>query len=140
MENFIKESKSGFDFAAVSSHSKTVNANRMRLHMLAYNLFNWFRRLVLPATLRKQRIDTIRLKLIKIAAKAVRSARYITFKLCSGCPYKTEFYSILQSYANTTLFDICDPLLYQGSLFSPAQPVRSIFVWFLVLLIQSLRL
>lgn len=35
MENFIKEGKSGFDFAAVSSHSKVVNANRMRLHMLA---------------------------------------------------------------------------------------------------------
>ena len=29
MENFIKEGKSGFDFAAVSSHSKVVNANRM---------------------------------------------------------------------------------------------------------------
>ena len=35
MENFIKEGKNGFDFAAVSSHSKVVNANRMRLHMLA---------------------------------------------------------------------------------------------------------
>ena len=69
IENFIKESKSGFDFAAVSSHSKIVNANRMRLHMLAYNLFNWFRRLVLPASMRKQQVDTIRLKLIKIAAR-----------------------------------------------------------------------
>ena len=100
MENFIKESKSGFDFAAVSSHSNTVNANRMRLHMLAYNLFNWFRRLVLPIALRKQRIDTIRLKLIKIAAKAVRSARYITFKLCSSCPYKTEFYETLRNISS----------------------------------------
>ena len=80
MENFIKESKSGFDFAAVSSHSKIVNANRMRLHMLAYNLFNWFRRLVLPASMRKQQVDTIRLKLIKIAARAIHSARSITFK------------------------------------------------------------
>lgn len=88
MENFIKESKSGFDFAAVSSHSKIVNANRMRLHMLAYNLFNWFRRLILPASMRKQQVDTIRLKLIKIAARAIHSARSITFKLCSNCPYK----------------------------------------------------
>ena len=31
MENFIKESKSGFDFAAVSSSSKVVNANRVQL-------------------------------------------------------------------------------------------------------------
>ena len=97
MENFIKEGKSGFDFAAVSSHSKVVNANRMRLHMLAYNLFNWFRRLVLPANMRKQQVDTIRLKLIKIAARAVRSARYITFKLCglryygqNRCIYRFE--------------------------------------------------
>ena len=97
MENFIKEGKSGFDFAAVSSHSKVVNANRMRLHMLAYNLFNWFRRLVLPANMRKQQVDTIRLKLIKIAARAVRLARYITFKLCSSCPYKKEFYRTLEN-------------------------------------------
>ena len=95
MENFIKESKSGFDFAAVSSHSKIVNANRMRLHMLAYNLFNWFRRLVLPASMRKQQVDTIRLKLIKIVARAIHSAKSITFKLCSSCPYKKEFYRTL---------------------------------------------
>ncbi len=43
MENFIKEGKSGFDFAAVSSSSKLVNANRLLIHVLAYNLFNWFR-------------------------------------------------------------------------------------------------
>lgn len=95
MENFIKESKSGFNFAAVSSHSKIVNANRMRLHMLAYNLFNWFKRLVLPASMRKQQVDTIRLKLTKIAARAIHSARAITFKLCSSCPYKKEFYRTL---------------------------------------------
>ena len=97
MENFIKEGKSGFDFSAVSSQSKIVNANRFSLHTLAYNLFNWFRRLVLPAKMRKQRIDTIRLKLLKIAAKAVRSARYITFKLCSSCPYKEQFIETLEN-------------------------------------------
>ena len=44
MENFIKESKSGFDFSAVSSHNRIVNANRVQVHALAYNIFNWFRR------------------------------------------------------------------------------------------------
>lgn len=97
MENFIKECKKGFDFSAVSSRSKVVNANRMRLHMLAYNLFNWFRRLVLPANMRKLQADTIRIKLMKIAAKAVHSARYITFKLCSSCPYKKEFYTTFEN-------------------------------------------
>ena len=97
MENFIKESKSGFDFSAVSSHNRIVNANRVQVHALAYNIFNWFRRLVLSAKMRKQRIDTVRLKLLKIATKVVHSARYITFKLCSSCPYKEEFYDPLSA-------------------------------------------
>ena len=97
MENFIKESKSGFEFASVSSHTRIVNANRLQVHALAYNIFNWFRRLVLSANMRKQRIDTVRLKLLKIAAKVVHSAGYITFKLCSSCPYKNEFYETLSN-------------------------------------------
>jgi hypothetical protein len=97
MENFIKESKSGFDFASVSSHTRIVNANRLQVHALAYNIFNWFRRLALSANMRKQRIDTVRLKLLKIAAKVIHSARYITFKLCSSCPYKNEFYETLSN-------------------------------------------
>ena len=97
MENFIKEGKDSFNFSAVSSKSKIVNANRLRLHALAYNLFNWFRRLALAASMRKLRIDTVRLKLLKIAARAVHSARYTTFKLCSSCPYKNEFYETLQN-------------------------------------------
>ena len=103
MENFIKECKNGFDFTAVSSRSKIVNANRMRLHMLAYNLFNWFRRLVLPANMRKLQADTIRIKLMKIAARAVHSAGYITFKLCSSCPYKKEFYRTFENIQNLTV-------------------------------------
>ena len=97
MENYIKESKNGFDFAAVSSSSKIVNANRLQIHALAYNIFNWFKRLALSASMRKQQIDTIRLKLLKIAARVVHSARYITFKLCSSCPYKNEFYETLEN-------------------------------------------
>ena len=51
----------------------------------------------LSANMRKQRIGTVRLKLLKIAAKVIRSARYITFKLCSSCPYKDEFYKTLSN-------------------------------------------
>ena len=97
MENFIKESKSGFDFASVSSHTRIVNTNRLQVHALVYNIFNWFRRLALSANMRKQRMDTVRLKLLKIAAKIIHSARYITFKLCSSCPYKNEFYETLSN-------------------------------------------
>jgi hypothetical protein len=102
MENLIKESKSGFDFAAVSSHSQTVNANRLQIHALAYNLFNWFKRLVLPEDMRSYTVGTIRLKLMKIAGRIVRSARYIHFKLCSSCPYKREFYETLTTIQRLT--------------------------------------
>lgn len=100
MENFIKEGKSGFDFSSVSSATKVVNANRLQVHVLAYNLFNWFRRLALSENMRKLRIDTIRLKLLKIAAKVVHSARYKYFKLCSSCPYKKEFFETLENIRN----------------------------------------
>lgn len=55
MENFIKESKNGFNFTS----SKIINANRLQLHILAYNLFNWCRCLVLPKSMKKKQTDTI---------------------------------------------------------------------------------
>lgn len=97
MENFIGECKDGFDFASVSSKRKVVNANRLQLHTLVYNIFNLFRRLVLPEQMHKHLIDTVRLKLLKIAAKVVRSGRYIRFNLCSSCPYKDEVFQIFEN-------------------------------------------
>ena len=102
MENFIKEGKNGFDFAAVSSRLEDVNAKRFQIHVLAYNLFNWFRRLVLPKHIRKNLVDTIRLKLLKVAVRVIHLPRYIIFKLCSSCPYKDEFYSTLENIGRLT--------------------------------------
>ncbi len=39
----------------------------------------------------------IRLKLIKIASKVIRSGRYLIFKLCSTCPYKKEFFETFEN-------------------------------------------
>ena len=105
MENFIKECKNGFDMDYVSSSSQIVNANRMQIHALAYNLFNWFRRLVLPSHLQKDRIDTLRLKLLKIAARIVRSSRYIYFKLCSSCPFQKDFYDTMMQIRKLRLLE-----------------------------------
>lgn len=97
MENFIKEGKNGFDFGAVSSSSMIVNSNRFQIHCLAYTLFNWFRRLVLPKSMRKMQVDTIRLRLIKIAARVAHKARQLWFRLCSCCPYQDEFRLTLEN-------------------------------------------
>jgi len=95
MENFIKESKNGFAFDSLSSTEYIANANKLQLAMLAYNFNNWFRRLALSKSMKTNRIETIRLKLIKIAAKIVNGSGYLTFKLCSSCPYKNEFWDTL---------------------------------------------
>lgn len=100
MENFIKECKLGFHMDSMSSHSMTVNANRLQISMLAYNLFQWFRRLVLPVTLRKLQIDTVRLKLFKIATKLIHSSRYLKFKFCSNYPYRDQFIKTLSNIQN----------------------------------------
>lgn len=97
MENFIKEGKNGFDFSAVSSQSRLVNANNLHIHALAYNIFNYFKRLVLPKSMSQLCVDTIRLKLIKVAVKVVRTARYKVLKVCSSCPYKDEFYTTIRN-------------------------------------------
>ena len=100
MENFIKEYKKDFDFSAVSSSSKVVNANRLQVHVLAYNLINMMRRLVFPDSLKRLRMESIRIKLIKTASRVVRHGRKIIFRLCSSNPYKQEFTQIMQNILN----------------------------------------
>ena len=95
MENVIKEGKNGFGFTNVGSASKIVNANRLAVHAIAYNIFNWFKRLALPEKMRSMTVETIRSKLIKIASRVIRSGRYVTYKLCSSCVYKGSFYRTL---------------------------------------------
>ena len=80
MENFFGEGKDGFDFALVSSKSKVVNADRLQLQALVYNIFSWFCCLALPKHMASHLIDTVRLKLLKVAAKVMHSGSVV-------CPF-----------------------------------------------------
>ena len=91
MENFIKESKLGFNLTNLSSHSFYTNYYHMYVKLLAYNLNNFFRTIVLPLKEQSYQMETIRSKLIKIAGKVVRSGRQITLKLSESCPFKKLF-------------------------------------------------
>ena len=97
MENYIKECKDDFDFGAVSSKSKVVNACRLQVHVLAYAIVNFMKRLVFPKSMRKDRMQTIRLKMVKIASRVIRHGRKTIYKLCSSCPYVNEFIESLQN-------------------------------------------
>ena len=80
-EQWIKEGKHAVRWTRLSCHSFDANQVRLQLHVLAYNLGNFLRRLALPASVKHWTLTTLREKLIKIGAKMVRHARYVTFQL-----------------------------------------------------------
>ena len=77
----MKEGKHALRWTRLSCHSFDANQVRLQLHVLAYNLGNFLRRLALPASVKHWMLTTLREKLIKIGAKMVRHARYVTFQL-----------------------------------------------------------
>jgi hypothetical protein len=58
-----------------------TNQARLQLHVLAFNLGNFLRRLALPASVKQWSLTTLRDKLIKIGATIVHHTRYVIFQL-----------------------------------------------------------
>jgi hypothetical protein len=100
MENSIKEGKNGFAFNHTPSKDMAVNSCRLLLQSIAYNCFNFFKRLVLPESMSKMTVRTVRSHLFRIASRIVRHARYINFKLCNSFTYKNEFIETLENIKN----------------------------------------
>ncbi|GAE95507.1 mobile element protein [Gracilibacillus boraciitolerans JCM 21714] len=96
MENFIKEAKNGFNFDRMCSHSFQVNESRMILSLLAYNLVNWMRTLCFPTHQKNMQIQTIRMRIIKVASKLVKTGRSAYFKLASSFVYQAFFWQVLE--------------------------------------------
>ena len=87
-ENWIKELKRGFRGDRLSCHTFAANSFRLLLHALAYTLVHQWRRHTLQRTeLQNAQIDTLRVKVIKVGARVVHSARRIWFHLASGYPF-----------------------------------------------------
>ena len=53
----------------------------MPLHLLAYKLANFLRRIALPASVKDGTLTTLRDELINVGGKMVRYARYVPFQL-----------------------------------------------------------
>ena len=95
MENFIKEAKLDFGMDTLSHSSFLTNAVKLLIRGLAYNLINFMKRLVLPKIYRKCRLLTLRVILIKVAGRLVRSGRSTWLKLSSSFPYLELFHNLL---------------------------------------------
>ena len=72
------------------------NQARLQLFALAYNLANFLRQLVLPKPIKGWTLTTLREKLIKIGAKVVTHAQYITFQLADVAVPRQLFAAILE--------------------------------------------
>lgn len=94
MENFIKEAKHGFFFDKTDSSEFIENHARMMFSVLAYNLVNFLKTLCFKEEWKGIRVDTIRLRLLKVAGKLVRTGRQLFLKLTSHHVFQKEFYSV----------------------------------------------
>ena len=91
-ENWIKEFKLDIHADRLSCHRFRANACRLQLHSLALLLLAYFRRAVLVGTrLASATIGTMRLHLLKVAGRVVRSVRRLWFHLASHWPGQPLF-------------------------------------------------
>ena len=80
-EQWIKEGKYALHWTRLSCKRFVCNQVRLGLFVLAYNLGNFLRRLVLPRKIKHWSLRSLLAKLIKIGAKVVRHGGYITFQM-----------------------------------------------------------
>ncbi len=94
-ENYIKEAK--YDMAVGHLLLKSFWANEavFQMMMLAYNFFLLFKFDSLHISEYKQQIKIFRLKYVFLAAKIIRTARYVVMKLSAKYPYQDVYKNCL---------------------------------------------
>src|SRR3954453_12862196 len=91
-EDRIKEQQLDLFADRTSCHRFVANQFRLLLSSAAYVLVQALRRTALVGTeLAEAQVGTIRLKLFKVAARVVVSARRVVFHLASSYPYQAIF-------------------------------------------------
>ena len=102
-ENFIKDFKNALAADRLSCHRFVANAFRLFLHAVVYRLMHALRTtaaVVAPALGRLQ-MDTLRLRLLKVAALVVRSVRRILVRLPQVFPLADAFGAIARRLGAT---------------------------------------
>jgi len=95
-EQWIKEGKYALKWTRLSCHDFDDNQVRLQLFAMAYIVGNFLRRLALPKSIKEWSLRTMREKLVKIGAKVVSHARYVTFQMAEVLVSRSLFYEILE--------------------------------------------
>ena len=80
-ENFNKEVKIGFGMERMPCGQSKANAVYFRIGIIAYNLFQGFKRISCPEAWQKHTIGTFRWKMVQVAGRIVRHAGEVILKL-----------------------------------------------------------
>jgi len=91
----LEEGKNAVKWMKLSCHDFVDNLVRLQPFALAYNLGNFLRRIAMPASVKHWTLTTLRDKLIKIGAKMVQHARYVTFQLAEVAVPRRLYRTIL---------------------------------------------
>ena len=75
-EQWIKEGKQATQWTRLSCHRFRANEARLQLSLLAYNLDNLWRRLVLPKRIDAWSLTSLQQRLVKTGGRLVKHARY----------------------------------------------------------------
>jgi len=92
VENMIKEGMMGYGLDVTLSHYYGGNVAHFFLVMLAYNLMNWFKELVLGQRKVKRMAKWVRRRFLLIAGKLVRRGRRWILTLPRDWPWQKEYH------------------------------------------------
>lgn len=95
-ENYIKDFKNAIAADRLSCHRFAANVFRLFLHAVAYRLMHALRNTAgtVEPSLRRVQMDTLRLRLLKVAALVVRSVRRVVVRLPRAFPLAAVFTTV----------------------------------------------
>ena len=95
-EQWIKEGKQAVKMTRLSCHRFRSNEVRLWLSVIAYNLGNLWRRLVLPKGIEKWSLTSLQQRLVKTGGRLVKHARYYWLLLAESHMTRRLFASMLR--------------------------------------------
>ena len=95
-EQWIKEGKQAVKMTRLSFHRFRSNEVRLWLSLIAYNLGNLWRRLVLPRKIENWSLTSLQQRLVKTGGRLVKHARYYWLLLAEGHLTRRVFGAILR--------------------------------------------
>jgi hypothetical protein len=83
-EQWIKEGKQAVKMTRLSCHRFRPNEVRLWLSVIAYNLGNLWRRLVLPKRIGHRSLTSVQQRLVKTGGRLIKHARYSWLRLAEN--------------------------------------------------------